>query len=94
MLPSNYEGQSNALLEAMMMGIPCISTNCAGADEIITDYENGYLVAVGSKEELISRIDFVLGHYESARKVGALARKTMTSFARDKVLKEWEQVLG
>lgn len=34
-LPSDYEGLSNALLEAMCMGIPCISTNVSGIDEVI-----------------------------------------------------------
>jgi len=40
-LPSDFEGLSNALLEAMMMGLACISTNCAGSDEVITDGQNG-----------------------------------------------------
>lgn len=36
-LSSDYEGLSNALMEAMMMGLPCISTTCAGSDELISD---------------------------------------------------------
>ena len=43
-LSSRYEGLSNALLEAMMMGIPCISTNYAGVNEIIVNGYNGILV--------------------------------------------------
>ena len=34
----------NALLEAMMMGLPCISTNCSGVPEFIEDGKNGILV--------------------------------------------------
>ena len=31
-----------------MMGLPCISTYCAGSDEVIVDGENGLLVPVGT----------------------------------------------
>ena len=34
-LSSNYEGMSNALMEAMMMGLPCISTDYSGVGDII-----------------------------------------------------------
>ena len=38
-LSSDYEGLSNALLEAMMMGLPCISTNCSSLPEIIDNFK-------------------------------------------------------
>lgn len=43
-LSSDFEGLSNALLEAMCMGIPCIITNVSGIDEVIHDKINGVLV--------------------------------------------------
>lgn len=42
-LSSNYEGMPNALLEAMCLGLPVISTKVSGASDIIKDGENGYL---------------------------------------------------
>ena len=44
-LPSLSEGFPNALIEAMSVPLPCISSNCiAGPSDIIVDGENGILV--------------------------------------------------
>ena len=50
-LSSDFEGLSNALLEAMCMGIPCITTNVSGIDEVIHDKINGVLVSPGDEEK-------------------------------------------
>ena len=44
---SDYEGISNAMLEAMAIGLPVICTDCpiGGAKAIIHDHENGLLVS-------------------------------------------------
>jgi glycosyltransferase involved in cell wall biosynthesis len=42
-----YEGVSNAILEALSLGIPVIATNCpSGIGEVIVDGKNGFLVSV------------------------------------------------
>jgi GalNAc-alpha-(1->4)-GalNAc-alpha-(1->3)-diNAcBac-PP-undecaprenol alpha-1,4-N-acetyl-D-galactosaminyltransferase len=58
-LPSNYEGLSNSMLEAMAIGLPCICTDCpcGGARMVIEDGVNGYLVPVGDDKALLERME-------------------------------------
>lgn len=50
-LSSDYEGVPNALIEAMAMGLNCISTDCepGGAAMLIDNGKNGLLVPTGNK---------------------------------------------
>lgn len=51
-LPSRWEGMSNALLEAMSCGLPVISTSIGGNQDVIDHGRTGLLVAPGSPVEL------------------------------------------
>ena len=74
-LPSNFEGMPNALIEAMAMGIPCISTDCpcGGPKDLIHNGENGILVSVADKEEMKSAIKTVLTNKDMAYRLGKQA---------------------
>lgn len=47
-LASHWEGISNAVAEAMACGLPVISTDIPGHDELITHHETGLLIPVKS----------------------------------------------
>ena len=61
-MSSDYEGVPNVLIEAMSVGLPCVSTDCepGGAASIIDNAENGFLVPIGNAEMLADRIIEVL----------------------------------
>ncbi|QDW65929.1 glycosyltransferase [Luteimonas granuli] len=55
-LPSNFEGQSNALLEAMAAGCPVIASAAGGTPELVDDGRTGLLFPVGDASALAAGI--------------------------------------
>ena len=92
-LSSDYEGLSNALLEAMMMGFACISTNCAGADEYIKTGENGIVVPVGNEDELEKAILFMMENDEKRTNMGLAAKESAKKFCSENVLEIWHSII-
>ena len=74
-LPSLFEGMSNALLEAMAMGRPCVATAVAGNKALIRDGEEGLLVPTFDSNALADAIATLLQDRERAAAVGMAARK-------------------
>ncbi|MBQ2818878.1 MAG: glycosyltransferase family 4 protein [Clostridia bacterium] len=92
-LSSDYEGLSNALLEAMMMGLPVVSTDCAGSDEAIEDGVSGKLVPVGDAEALTKAISDVLSDEQKRKTLADGAKEASKAFTTDVVMTQWEKVL-
>ena len=92
-LSSDFEGLSNALLEAMMMGIPCISTDCAGSDEIIEDMKNGLLVPVGDEAALCRAMDKLVGDDDLRESIAEEGMRRSERFRTETVVKQWIELI-
>lgn len=83
-LSSDYEGMPNALMEAMALGVPCISTDCrpGGARTLIENGVNGYIVPIGDARALAKSMQQLLENGALAENVasqGILLRKSHSS---------------
>ena len=75
-MSSKYEGMPNALMEAMAIGLPCVSTDCPfGPRELIDDGVNGLLVPVGDHKALSDALAKVADDKEFAEKISQNARR-------------------
>jgi glycosyltransferase involved in cell wall biosynthesis len=86
-LGSAYEGQSNAILEAMSAGLPVIATDIAGNRDLVVPDQTGYLVPVGDRAAFARRTNALLDDPELARRLGAAGRqRVLTEFSVDKMV--------
>jgi colanic acid/amylovoran biosynthesis glycosyltransferase len=74
-LPSFAEGIPVALMEAMAMGIPCITTFVAGISELIRDGVDGILVAPSDQEGLVHAIERLIDNPELVREFARAGRE-------------------
>lgn len=92
-LSSDFEGMSNALIEAMMMGLPCISTDCTGSDELITDGVDGLLVPKSDAQAMCAAMNRLANNDTLRGEMGYKARLRALDFCIEDVVRKWERVL-
>jgi len=91
-LPSLYEGLSNAALEAMACGKPAILSNIPGTEEIITSGVNGMLVPPGDPAALAKGMSELLSDENKRSQYGKLScRHVREYFTIEGMVKNLEQ---
>ena len=92
---SDYEGMSNAMLEAMAIGMPVVCTDCpiGGASAVIKDGENGLLVPVGDVESLAEAIKSVISDKELSAKLSENAVKIKDELSLINIARKWMELL-
>ena len=94
-LTSNYEGMPNALIEAMALGMPVISTDCdcGGPKELIKNNVNGVLIPVDDRKALIGAINRIISEKDFAREIGKNAEKIKNNLKIENIVMEWENFI-
>ncbi len=94
-MSSDYEGFPNALLEAMAIGLPVISTDFSTgiASELIGN-ENGTVIPVGDEAALTDAMRTLLSDKERRLTMGETNRKKCERFYTPNILAEWESAIN
>jgi glycosyltransferase involved in cell wall biosynthesis len=94
-MSSDFEGLPNALLEAMCIGIPCISTDCpcGGPRMLMEGKDNGILVPVEDVVALAEAMKQLLRDGKMWRKCSRNAYESMKELHPDNINKKWEDYL-
>lgn len=89
-LSSNFEGMPNTLIEAMCLGLPCISTKVSGAIDLIKNGENGFLVNVNDVSTLAVRMGEIADNKKLKQKIGASATNLYDMLNVDSIYGQWK----
>ncbi len=90
-LSSDYEGIPNALLEAMSLEVPVVSTDCSpgGAAMLIENDQNGILVERDNVFELYNAMKSIIENPQQTKTMAIQAKKTTEKFLPEKIGALW-----
>lgn len=84
------EGISNSILEYMALGKPVIATSGGGTNEIVVNYETGFLINKSNPEELAEKIEILLDDNELRTRMGVVGKKRIeNSFSIDSMVRNY-----
>ena len=95
LLSSDFEGMPNALMEAMAVGVPCISTDCpcGGPRALIQNEKQGILVPVGNDERMSNALDSLMTDKELRNNMRKAAKIRAQEFKPVHIFAQWEKFL-
>ena len=92
LLTSYSEGVSNALIEALALGLPVIATDVpsGGTEELMKDGVNGLIIPAGEQAALERAMDRLLGDPAYAQQLGREAARIQERLAPERVNPLWK----
>ena len=84
---SEYEGQSNSLIEAMQARVPVVASDIPGNRDLVLDQQTGRLVALGDTADFARQTNELLDDPDEAHRLGTnAAEKIASNFTVDQMV--------
>lgn len=91
-LSSNYEGQSNAMIEAVCLGLPIVSTNVSGTENLVEDGKNGFLCNIKDEKTFAKRL-LDITHSVKQKDIRSINALKASMFKENSIVNQWELLI-
>ena len=92
-LSSNYEGMSNALLEAVCVGLPIVTTHVSGVDDLIENGINGLIVNVNDSDGFAIALEKLIKDKKLRETFSIKNKEIANRFKLDRIVSDWENTI-
>lgn len=93
-LSSIYEGMSNALVEAICVGLPIVTTKVSGTEELIKDGENGFIVNIGDTDAMAEALTKILEDENLQKQFSENNKAQAIKFETNAIVDQWENLVN
>lgn len=95
LMTSHTESFGLVLIEAMSNGVPCVAFDSAqGANEIISDGVNGYLIKDRNQDDFVSKVIELTENKTLRKKIGKNARESSKEYSSSVSLEKWSKIIN
>lgn len=91
---SLFEGMPNALIEAMAIGLPVITTRFNGVDEIVENGVDGLILPSNDKEALTNMLDYLINNRGLRTALAMNAIRVYDKLNKEGIIALWIKVLN
>ena len=92
-MTSRWEGMPLVLVEAMSFGLPVISFENSGSNEILENGKYGILVEQGNVEEFSKKLNCMISNYERRKEYSKKSLQRVKDFEISRIVKQWEEII-
>lgn len=93
-LSSIYEGMSNALVEAICVGLPIVTTKVSGTEELIENGENGFIVNIGDKDAMAEALTKIIEDDNLQKQFSENNKAQAIKFETNAIVDQWEELVN
>ena len=93
-MTSDYEGMSNAMVEALYIGLPVVTTAVSGTEELIVNGENGMVIPIGDKDAFTKAIINLAGDEKCLENMASNAVKIRDKVQLSSIIPQWKSLIN